>query len=70
LKVVLDVLQTALDAKNTEPGLGLVKKDGYVCDLHAKKELVRRCEEEGLYITIREHHDQRMLELLQKEGSR
>jgi hypothetical protein len=63
-KPVLDVLQTYVDEKQTERGLGLIRNDDYVCVLHIAKKLVVKEKHEGIQIVVAEHQDDKMLQRL------
>ncbi len=60
MKILFDVL-----GKGQE-GLGLLEEDSYICEVYAKKELVKDESEEGLRIIIEEYKDEEMLRTLKE----
>ncbi len=57
LKIVLDVLPDFMDNKseNRETGLGIIKNDKQVFEIHSYKKFVQDTSHEGIEITISEY---------------
>lgn len=54
LKIVCDVLPDYMDNNKTEPGLGIIKTDNSIFEIHSTKDIVFHEEDEGLDIEISE----------------
>ena len=52
LKVVFDVLCDYMDKNEKYPGLGLMKNDNMICEVHATKKIVKNKKDEGIDIKI------------------
>ena len=52
LKVVFDVLCDYMDKNEKYPGLGLMKNDNMICEVHATKKIVKKKKDEGIDIKI------------------
>ena len=52
LKVVFDVLCEYMDKNKKYPGLGLMKNDNLICEVHATKKTVKNKKDEGMDIKI------------------
>jgi len=55
LKIVCDVLPDYMDNNKTEPGLGIIKTDNSIFEIHSIKETVTHEDDEGVDIEISEY---------------
>jgi len=57
MKIVMDVLPDYMDKEEKNEGLGLIKNDNMIFDIHAAKEFVFSKDEEGVEIKISEYDE-------------
>ena len=60
LKIVMDVFPDYMDKKETNEGLGLIKNDNLIYDIHATKEFVFSKDQEGIEIKISQYNEKKL----------
>jgi len=57
MKIVMDVLPDYMDKEEKNEGLGLIKNDNMIFDIHAAKEFVSSKDKEGVEIKISKYNE-------------